>query len=180
MAAVVFEDDEEEQFNITSVFITANPNIVVNDAGQLADFKELMNDIWRNDVFGDAKATGEIFGEPPLVKRIKRSAYAAEVGSHFHRGHVHMVVEIQHTIPRYSHLRLKWRLRNYLNREHSEAIGGHSWYVNVRLNNTSQINYTNKEARKATIEKALDDVEGNSTLEHELDRLSGRMSGLEL
>jgi hypothetical protein len=135
--------------NVTVISVMANTNKRITTESAFQQFEETVEDLFQNSLFGSDTEVDEVFGNSPWVTQINVKSFGIEVGNKQLRGHVHLVVEIKHIIPRYSIRKLRIRLKSWLDSNSDWS----SWNIYLRLSPTYQENYANKEARWANNDK---------------------------
>jgi hypothetical protein len=132
-------------FNVTEVLLVANSNIRFNLKANYLNFVKEITEL-KNLILEDPDSADFIFGKAPEVDTVESKAFGVEIGKKQKRGHFNWVVEIKHSVPKYSVYKLAARLKQFLDLNYTASKG---WNVHATLQDKRLTNYANKEDRWA-------------------------------
>ena len=139
-----FQDESENDLNVTQIFVMANSNIPIYTDVHFQDFRANCLRLFKGPLATEYRKF--IFGSTSIAPKVQASQYGVEIGSKQHRGHVHIVYTIYHHASKYSVRKFATRLAKVLNKKGTFSNG---WYVHAKLTPLQALNYANKEARRA-------------------------------
>lgn len=145
--------------NTTRVMYTVNTNTMHLSQIDLSSYGQHFMDMI-DRLYDDDEEAAEVFGDSNYVDwEITTNPIVVEVGSKFHRSHVHFNLTLKHCLPNYSIRKLNQRFKEYIDAFPTpDGMEPIKHAVFSRLNGWDD-NYANKELRDIVNRNAPTDAE---------------------
>lgn len=132
--------------NLTPISLMCNSNIQYKHYRDYVKFTETIHSLIIDDLMQDKENADEVFGREPFVDEVILKAFSPERGGWQRRAHFNLVLEIYHQVDTYSLVKLRDRMKDFLDESFQQSKG---WNVWVTLSKQWDVNYAIKEERWA-------------------------------